>query len=897
MEIYTYGGLEILQGIFNAIAMVFAKGGIVKTLLFLCALFSGFWAIGKSLFSSSIQPLIFKFFLPVLVIVGLLMVPKTDVRIIDNINSQKVKKVSNVPFLLATIAHISSKVGYNLTQAIESVMHIPNDEGYNKSGMIFGADAALDIKKYKIRNGDLERNLMNFSKQCIFTDMSVGRYGLDEVKKSTDIWQFLADNTSSMHQITYVTPGEKPVYKTCKEAAKEMESIFSKEKAYYAKQDVSKNLPAAFQALTGLKNLQQNSQDMVGQQLMMNFLAQGFDNQGFATVRAKEQQRTTYRTLGELASTSLVTMRAVFEALLYASFIFVVPMSVLMGFSCIYNWAFMLIWIQLWPPFYVILNYIMKLTTVARADAILHGLTSDEKGLSFFTSSGLFELNQDIYALSGYLAASIPFISYAVLKGGVSSFMHLSSAMMTPAHQAASTAAAEQSSGNYSFANTSFGQQSFLNRTAFQNNLAPTLSSGYSTVNDGYSQTVRTEDGKVMFTENRSNLMKNLFSDENLSKNLNSMHQTAQSHVETSQQNLQESVSNHTRSFSDVTDFLSSAQNVSESTSGKEGISAQQSANTLISESQNFAKNHGISERTSMDLLLSTSAPKLLKVAGVSGTISDGNVNEETWQEAKNLSQSETFQQNLQNVQDFATSGSIGEMSDQGKRLTEGFTQSLDSVKSAQEQHQHSLSNMEQISQSETVVRSMSIQQRESLDQKFVDWGSKHFEGQGGHEKFRSILKGPQGEQDDLAQQFLFERSQDIHRAEKNLQEKSLEGKYTDSGKDYLRSEEEWSGFKPEQISQQQRDQLSSKFSEQKKGFFDKYQALSDKEREISWANHSLAKKYSETEATFQEKESDYANYKRLKNARNYVTGTVNQGFSWASDKVIQAVGFFDKDK
>jgi conjugal transfer mating pair stabilization protein TraG len=140
------------------------------------------------------------------------------------------------------------------------------------------------------------------------------------------------------------------------------------------------------------------------------------------------QQKSTYHILGSLASSSLITMRAVLEAIIFAAIIFVLPLSVLPGgLSFLSNWLWMLIWIQLWPPFYAIVNYIMQIVAQGKAQAIFMSLSQDERGLSFFTNSGLANLHEDMFALSGYMAVLVPFISYAVVKGGISSFIHLSS--------------------------------------------------------------------------------------------------------------------------------------------------------------------------------------------------------------------------------------------------------------------------------------------------------------------------------------------------------------------------------------------------------------------------------------------------------------------------------------
>ena len=55
-------------------------------------------------------------------------------------------------------------------------------------------------------------------------------------------------------------------------------------------------------------------------------------------------------------------MRSLFEAVIYASFVFILPFSLLpSGIKLIVNWAWTVIWIQFWPPLYAILNYIASI--------------------------------------------------------------------------------------------------------------------------------------------------------------------------------------------------------------------------------------------------------------------------------------------------------------------------------------------------------------------------------------------------------------------------------------------------------------------------------------------------------------------------------------------------------
>jgi len=183
LTIHTYGGGEILEKVFNAIAMLFnSSGGIVQPIAIIVALVAGIWAIARAFFSSPEQ-FMSKYFLPLITIPAIFMIPTSTVHI-EDVLTNKGYTVSNVPMFLAKFSELVSSIGYSMTEKIEKVMHTPNDQTYLSTGMIFGGETSFDISRYKISNPDLEYNLRSFSKQCVFYDMALSRYSMDELKKN-----------------------------------------------------------------------------------------------------------------------------------------------------------------------------------------------------------------------------------------------------------------------------------------------------------------------------------------------------------------------------------------------------------------------------------------------------------------------------------------------------------------------------------------------------------------------------------------------------------------------------------------------------------------------------------------------------------------------------------------
>lgn len=760
LTIVTYGGGEILKNIFNAIAMMMNSrhGGLIQPLMIISISIGTLWAVSKAFFASSAQTFLSQFVLPFIAIIGLFMIPTATVHIEDVLKDRSVT-VEHVPFLVAKFAELSSSIGYQITKAVETTMHVPDDISYSSTGMIFGADTAMDISRYKITNADLDKNLRTFCRQCVLYDLHLGRYSIDELKKSTDLWKFLEDRTSKVRMIKYTPIGKQNTdkknliseYLSCKDALKKMAPYFEQEKRYYAQLDICKNLPLTFQALTGM---QKNAEELISQQLMMNLLGDEYNGNNFSKARAYLQQRNTYQVLGSLASSSLVTLRAVIEALIYAAFIFILPLSVLPGgFKFITTWIGLVLWIQLWPPFYAILNYIMQSVAHGYAETILHGISGARQGLSFFTSIGLHNLQQDIYALSGFLAASIPFITYAILKGGVSSFVHLAGSMMGPAHSAATTAAGEQTTGNYSFGNTSFGQMSYKSTAGLQTNLAPSLSGGFFHENSGVSSATYSSDEHILKQSN-SELRTSLFSDDSISQSLQTSKMHAQSATDSAQKNYSEGVSSHSRNLADLSNHLANSENHSSGISQREAYDLQESARYVQNVAENWGKQYGLGSKASLDTFIGVGLDFLGNGAKLSTHL--GSHKEEALSSANNLFKNEEFQKHFQRLQDISSSEAYGSLDETGKRLVESCSQSFEQMQNSGRSFQIAQSDLNQLSENATWAEQNSHLIRRSLNQDFINWATNKYASSGGFSRVEEIItKGDIGTQGALVSDFI----------------------------------------------------------------------------------------------------------------------------------------------
>src|SRR5258706_7658781 len=81
------------------------------------------------------------------------------------------------------------------------------------------------------------------------------------------------------------------------------------------------------------------------------------------------------------------------------------------------SFVFALVWIQLWPPLYAILNYVATLASAQNLTAAA-ALPGGLQGLALDSAASIYNGAISDQAGAGYLVISIPIISTAIVKGG-----------------------------------------------------------------------------------------------------------------------------------------------------------------------------------------------------------------------------------------------------------------------------------------------------------------------------------------------------------------------------------------------------------------------------------------------------------------------------------------------
>jgi len=491
--IAVYGDGPLYREYFNAIAALFGTSNFTS-LFNLSLLLAGF-TLCYSYVTKRKLLVLFKWFGLFYAAVYLIFTPRTTITIIDRINGDMPYTVDHIPLGLAVLASYTSILDDTLTQSLESNFTEPDYMPYNQTGMVFASRLMTMANQFEISDAVFDSNLKEFIHQCVFYDILLNKYSIDDLLNANNLWQFVTANASPARAFMY-----NGTVTVCKDGATSLshdwlkvldDSLNDYSQRLYpnlsnekAKAQFGSDLQTSYRYLT---NISEGASDIMQQNVMANAIQRGVVAFGakldasaalesYTYARAEEQKRLTNKTTGEMAAEWLAKWKIAIEAILYASFIFVVLLSVFpFGGMVLRNYFLSLLWVHLWAPMYAIINLLISYDAQSKSSAATHG------AFSLKAMSGLLQINSDIAGLAGTLSMAVPFLVSGIVFG-----MHkvLSQGIQSDhgiTQSAIGSGVNEAVSGNISLGNTSFGNQHLNNVSANHVDTSARVSSGMLT--------------------------------------------------------------------------------------------------------------------------------------------------------------------------------------------------------------------------------------------------------------------------------------------------------------------------------------------------------------------------------------------------------------------------------
>ena len=507
-EVYCYYNVDTLEAVFNGVAMIINGGGystLVKIVLLLGMFTMAMVSLGTGKFEGM------KWIVVVSVFYVGFLGPKTNIILVDRITAQPPKVVANIPLGLAFMAHFTSYTGDWITTTMESAFTVLPDSltfGAGRistntgetHGLMFGAKLLSETRRAVIGDPNLRMDWYAFIRNCTIYDVAPGgRINIDTLQKSQDIITTLGD-TSPARITTLYDPANPagPAQVTCLEAHGYLKARLSLDVANQANvfgrslnPNISATTPNA--AVLAIYNTQaseitqlmlansRNAVDTIQQAMAINLM----DSSGavigqqlndpssvqiaLAQAQAEATANSSYATMAKVAEGAMPKIRNVIEVVVYATFPIVMLIILVAGHRAgapLKAYFMTMVWLQLWPPLYAILNLVVSIETAKQtiAAAVAQG-----GGLTIASAADIGAVSLSSQAIAGYMVMLIPVIAGAITKGGEQAMSSLASSLTAPSQQAASQAGTQAATGNLSYGNTSLDTHSAHN-TAMNSN-------------------------------------------------------------------------------------------------------------------------------------------------------------------------------------------------------------------------------------------------------------------------------------------------------------------------------------------------------------------------------------------------------------------------------------------
>ncbi len=619
-EVYAYGNVDTLTGVFNAIAAIMGGAdylGLVKSVAItgvLVASFAGLFTPGR--FAG------WGWFIGFVLVYNAMFLPKVSVVVVDKLGSQAPVAVGNVPVGVAFFGHYTSQVGDVMTRFFETAFQVipdtnaqlPEALAYQKNGVMFGNRLIKASRAATIDDPQLRTDLIAYVYNCTVYDLQDGTINPAAFAQSTDIWSLMG----SPNPARFSTWGTPVQVDTCPnvyaQLANRLPTEIARARALLAFQLNPSMDPALApgvidgqieQAYTKTKiaTAAQGAADLLRQNIMINLVQDTHSLAGLklndpaatmlATARANATASTnaSFLTMGRIAAEALPMVRNVIEAVVYAVFPFVFLLFLLAqgrGLAmAIKSFAMSLVWIQLWPPLYAILNYVGTLASAKNLAAAAR-MGSGAQGLTLDTAASIYQGAISDLAIAGYMVAAIPIIATAIIKGGEVAFQAVTAS--SAIQSAAASEAASATKGLVTQDSVSFDQQQ----------LAPTRTSAFmSSSTDARGTTVQgsgPDAGVFRYQASLSRLASTFTVTERQATALGDSAREAESFATTQREAMQHSQATAMTHALGIQDSFEKSQQRSGASSTSEGGSTSSQFQALKSVAKEVNRRLGLSE-------------------------------------------------------------------------------------------------------------------------------------------------------------------------------------------------------------------------------------------------------------------------------------------------------------
>ncbi|WP_436896300.1 conjugal transfer mating-pair stabilization protein TraG [Enterobacter hormaechei] len=773
LEIYTIYGGGMWKTALDAVVTLVGQNTF-HTLLRIAGTF-GVLAVLFT-FIKQRNPMVFVQWLAIfMVITSILLVPKRSVQFIDLSDPAAVWKTDNVPVGLAAIASLTTSIGYKMASVYDMLMARPDSVTYSKTGMLFGSQIVAETSDFSTQNPELAQMLPDYVENCVIGDILLnGKYTINQLLNSTDPLTLITSNPSPLRGIFKMTSTTRQ-FLTCQQAATEIKSLANTDvnpgsatftwltrKVFGNKLNGAALLSNAMGesygyfysgGMTAAQIMKNNITNSAVRQGIKGFAARSSDTANLlnlATENAATKQRLSWAAGNELATRTLPFAQSLLMLILVCLFPLMIALAAsnhtLFGLNTLKIYVCGFIYFQMWPVMFAILNY-----------ASNYWLQSQTGGTPLvLANKDIVALqHSDVANLAGYLALSIPVLSFYLTRGAAAIGSQVTGSILSSGAFTSAGVAATTADGNWSFNNMSMDN---VSQNKMDTNLVQRQGQQTWQADNGSTQT-QTAGGHTVIDGSgaMSNLPVNMKLSQLASSGFQESARQSQVQAQTALDGYNHSVTSGWSQLSQLSNQTGTSDSLIRGSENSQATNATRGASMMMSAAESYAKANNISTQEAYNNLMDISNQGSVS-AGIKGTAGgglnlgvvkfgaegsvSGDLRHSTGssrgiQNSDSHSQDMRHDQNSQAVNDFRQGMDMVKSS----RITDGANHSENAASSNVQQlaatlndaesqyHQYTTSSTQssEFSRMATVAQNQSASLDTNYTQEFVDWAANKY--------------------------------------------------------------------------------------------------------------------------------------------------------------------------
>ncbi|TFY27304.1 conjugal transfer mating-pair stabilization protein TraG [Escherichia coli] len=374
-------------------------------------------------------------------VIAVLIGDKRSVQIIDLSEPARIYQVDNVPAGLAAPASMITRIGAGMAQTYDTIFARPDALTYSKTGMLFGAQLAAGSSDFRFSEPEIQRMFSDYVHNCVVGDIMLNnKYTIGELMNAADPYALIFSRPSPLRGLY----DKNRNFLTCEQAATRINTDsgdISGANTSPFLQQILNTLHGFTDLVFGQTNGAQSalftemlgdsynyfhrtsltSTEIIRKNVIMNglrsglesFSAQSGDTAGLvnvATQTSMAKMRLSQATSASIAANTLPVMYSVLLGMTIALFPVLIVLAVVssLSWAIIKGYVYTIAYLQMWPILFSILNHAMNFYLQGKLSGTAVTLANFDQVQNTYS---------DIGTTAGWLALSIPFIAYGMVKG------------------------------------------------------------------------------------------------------------------------------------------------------------------------------------------------------------------------------------------------------------------------------------------------------------------------------------------------------------------------------------------------------------------------------------------------------------------------------------------------